>query len=150
MPLPLGETSTAGNLKLVKFADNFPNWGDTMNTNLDVIDAAVSAVQTGSASVAIDAINAELGAPDGIATLDDSAKIPIDQIPTAALPTQPVVFPQSTPLAIWVIVHNLGKYPNVVIVDSSGAFVVGGIKYDSFDQVTLTFSGAFSGTAVLT
>jgi len=51
--------------------------------------------------------------------------------------------------ATWVIVHNLNKYPSVSVVDSGGTVVVGGIVYDSINQVTLTFSAAFSGKAYL-
>jgi hypothetical protein len=58
-------------------------------------------------------------------------------------------FVQSLPLATWIIVHNMGTYPSVTVIDSSGNWVIGGIHYDSVYQVTLTFSGAFSGTAVL-
>ena len=58
-------------------------------------------------------------------------------------------FNQGVPSASWEIVHSLGTYPTIAIVDSSGNLVVGGVHYDSLDQVTLTFSGAFSGIAVL-
>jgi len=61
----------------------------------------------------------------------------------------PFTFNQLTPASTWVIVHNLGTFPSVTVVDSSGNWVVGGVHYDSPDQVTLTFSGGFSGTAVL-
>lgn len=56
---------------------------------------------------------------------------------------------QSGVSASWVIVHNLGAYPNVTVVDSGGTVVEGDIAYDSDSQVTLTFSSAFSGTAYL-
>lgn len=49
----------------------------------------------------------------------------------------------------WVIVHNLNKYPAVSIVDSAGDEVIGNVHYDSLNQVTLTFAGAFKGNATL-
>jgi hypothetical protein len=56
-------------------------------------------------------------------------------------------FTQGTPLATWVVVHNLGKFPSVVVEDSTGDLVLGDIHYDNPNQVTLNFSGAFSGVA---
>jgi hypothetical protein len=56
-------------------------------------------------------------------------------------------FTQSTPLATWVVLHNLNKYPSVVIEDSSGETVLGDVHYDNLNQCTLSFSGAFSGIA---
>ncbi len=54
---------------------------------------------------------------------------------------------QQIPSDTWVLVHNLNKYPSVTIVDSSGEEVIGSIKHDSVNQVTATFSAAFSGSA---
>lgn len=56
---------------------------------------------------------------------------------------------QSTPSNVWVITHGLGTFPSVTVTDSSGNWVIGSVHYDSVDQVTITFSSAFSGTAVL-
>lgn len=56
---------------------------------------------------------------------------------------------QSESSATWVIVHNLNKYPCTVIVNSAGEEVIGDIKYDSTNQITVTFKGAFKGTAIL-
>ena len=56
---------------------------------------------------------------------------------------------QATPANPWVIVHGLGFEPNVVVIDSAGDEVVGNIHHDSANQVTITFSGAFSGRATL-
>ena len=51
--------------------------------------------------------------------------------------------------AVWVITHNLSKHPSITVVDSADTVVVGRVDYDSDNQVTLTFSGAFSGKAYL-
>ena len=50
---------------------------------------------------------------------------------------------------IWVINHNLQKFPAVVVKDSAGTIVIGDINYIDENNVTLTFSGAFSGEAFL-
>ena len=47
----------------------------------------------------------------------------------------------------WVAVHNLEKYPCVTIVDSGGTTVGGTVRYDSINQVTITFNAPFSGDA---
>jgi hypothetical protein len=57
------------------------------------------------------------------------------------------VYVQSSPSATWVINHNLNKYCSVTVVDSADNTVYGEVLYNSLNQVTLTFSGAFSGEA---
>lgn len=59
------------------------------------------------------------------------------------------VHDQMTPSATWVIVHNLGFYPNVRIEDSAGSDVEGDVTQDSVNQMTVTFASAFSGKAYL-
>ena len=59
------------------------------------------------------------------------------------------VFNQASPLAVWVITHSLGRYPAVSVVDSSGNVVEGDIRYNSNDQLTISFVGAFGGSAYL-
>ena len=54
---------------------------------------------------------------------------------------------QSIPLATWVVTHNLAKKAVVTVVDSTNTVVYGGIAYNSDNQMTLSFSGAFSGYA---
>ena len=49
----------------------------------------------------------------------------------------------------WAIDHNLGKRPSVMIVDSAGSVVIGDISYTSDNQITLSFSAPFSGSAYL-
>ena len=56
---------------------------------------------------------------------------------------------QSTTSSSWVITHNLGFYPNIVVQDSANSIVEGEIVYDSANQVTLNFQAAFSGMAYL-
>lgn len=59
------------------------------------------------------------------------------------------IFNQTVPSDTWVIQHDLGKMPAVVVTDSGGSVVEGDIQYESDLQVTITFSSAFSGIAYL-
>jgi hypothetical protein len=49
----------------------------------------------------------------------------------------------------WVITHNLGFYPNVVVTDSAGTVVEGDISFQSVNQLTVTLTHAISGYAYL-
>lgn len=54
---------------------------------------------------------------------------------------------QLIPNEVWVIVHNLGRYCALSVLDSAGSLVIGDVVYNSADQITVTFSSAFGGTA---
>lgn len=56
---------------------------------------------------------------------------------------------QAVPSDTWVIAHNLGKYPSVSVVDSSGGEVEGEVSHTSPNQLTVVFSAGFSGSAYL-
>lgn len=57
---------------------------------------------------------------------------------------------QAVAAASWVVTHNLVRFPSVTVVDTSGNRILGfEAVYDSANQVTLTFSAAFSGKAYL-
>jgi hypothetical protein len=49
--------------------------------------------------------------------------------------------------ASWVVVHNLGKYVAVEVVDTGDSVIIPNIHYDSINQITLTFAAATSGKA---
>lgn len=54
---------------------------------------------------------------------------------------------QSIPSSEWTITHNLNKRPSVVVVDSADNVVIGEVEYINDNQVTLRFTGGFSGKA---
>ena len=54
---------------------------------------------------------------------------------------------QTTPLAVWTVVHNLGRIPAITVIDSGANSVWGDYTYPDLNTTTLTFSAAFSGTA---
>jgi len=56
---------------------------------------------------------------------------------------------QPTASAQWVVVHNLGKYPSVSVVDTSDVEVIGEVEHNSDSQLTIKFSAAFSGKAFI-
>jgi len=56
---------------------------------------------------------------------------------------------QLQPSEVWVINHNLNCYPSVTVVDSAGTVVIGDVTYNSENQITITFRGAFAGYAYL-
>jgi TRAP-type uncharacterized transport system substrate-binding protein len=58
-------------------------------------------------------------------------------------------YKQISPSSTWVILHNLNRRPNVSIVDSGGSVVIGDVHYDNDNQITLSFTAAFSGEAYL-
>jgi len=45
------------------------------------------------------------------------------------------------------VVHNLGRKPAVVVVDSGGSQVLGDVAYVDQNTVTLTFTAPFGGQA---
>jgi hypothetical protein len=49
----------------------------------------------------------------------------------------------------WVIVHNMNKYPSVTIVDSGSNVMIGDVSYTSRNEVIVSFTAAFAGTAHL-
>lgn len=57
------------------------------------------------------------------------------------------IYNQIAASAVWVVEHNLGKYPSVTIVDSANTVMIGDIRYIDTNNVVLTFTAAFSGKA---
>lgn len=57
---------------------------------------------------------------------------------------------QGAPAETWYIVHNLGIYPRVTVIDSAGSVVEGDVTYLSPNELTIDFSAAFAGEAYLT
>lgn len=60
-----------------------------------------------------------------------------------------ITFRQDTPASVWTIVHSLGTFPSVTVLDSTGAQVMGDLSYLDGNTVQLIFSAPFSGVAYL-
>lgn len=54
---------------------------------------------------------------------------------------------QQTASAAWNIAHNLGKNPSVTVTNSADVEVIGDIEYVDLNNLTITFTSAFSGKA---
>jgi hypothetical protein len=59
------------------------------------------------------------------------------------------VHTQTSPSALWTVIHNLGKNPSVEVVDSGGSEIVPDVHYDNINQVSISFGSATSGKAYL-
>ena len=59
------------------------------------------------------------------------------------------VFSQAVPATTWNIQHNLAKFPSITVIDSANTVVTGQYTYIDINNVTLTFSAGFAGTAYL-
>lgn len=62
-----------------------------------------------------------------------------------------VAFSWSPPSAqqIWVIPHNLGKFPSVTVLDSENRVVTAAVTYLNINSVEVAFAFATTGTAYL-
>lgn len=58
-------------------------------------------------------------------------------------------FKQTQPSSTWEIQHNLGKMPNVKIIDTLKQLCFGDVFYDDMNKVTIKFGAAESGEAYL-
>lgn len=56
---------------------------------------------------------------------------------------------QALPSGTWIINHGLNRFPQVTVTDSAGTVVEGSISYDSSNTITITFSAAFAGRALI-
>lgn len=77
------------------------------------------------------------------------ANTPAVQANTAKESDKNYVHEQSVPAAVWTIIHNLGKFPNVVVFDSAKTEVGGLVDYVDENTLTVTFNYAFGGKATL-
>jgi hypothetical protein len=49
----------------------------------------------------------------------------------------------------WTVAHNMNKYPSINIVDTANDIIMGEVRYNSLNQLTITFTAAVSGKAYL-
>jgi hypothetical protein len=59
------------------------------------------------------------------------------------------VHDQQVASATWVINHNLGKFASIHIVDTAGDEIIGEVRYNSINQMTVTFTSLVSGKAYI-
>lgn len=58
-------------------------------------------------------------------------------------------FEQGQSSEMWIINHNLSKFPSVTVVDTAGTALVGEVTYLSKDSLMIKFSTPFTGKAYL-
>lgn len=56
---------------------------------------------------------------------------------------------QGVAATTWTVVHNLGKFPAVTVVDSAGTTVEGTVDHIDINTLTINFAVPFSGTAYM-
>ncbi len=71
----------------------------------------------------------------------------VDDMVFGEVSGQRYVHTQVSPLSVWLVQHDLNSFPSVTIVDSGGSVVMGDIKYNSSNEIEITFSAEFSGKA---
>ncbi len=72
---------------------------------------------------------------------------PGPQGPSGAQGSVFYVHTQAVASAVWTINHNLNGNPTAVVLDSAGTQCEGTFSYSSGNQMVITFSSAFTGTA---
>lgn len=59
------------------------------------------------------------------------------------------VFTQATPSVLWIINHNLNKFPSVTVVNINNVTMYGEVTYVNENNLQIEFSAGFSGKAYL-
>lgn len=59
------------------------------------------------------------------------------------------VYVQQSASKTWTIKHDLNKFPSITVIDSAGTKVQGEVVYTDINNITISFSSAFSGKAYL-
>lgn len=59
------------------------------------------------------------------------------------------VFNQNVASSLWEINHNLNKFPSVTVVDSGNNIVIGEVIYINENNLQISFTSPFSGSAYL-
>ena len=54
---------------------------------------------------------------------------------------------QAVASSVWTINHNLGGQPTAVVLDSAGTQCEGTFSYPTINQMIITFTAPFTGTA---
>jgi len=66
---------------------------------------------------------------------------------TSGSSSQSYIHTQGIASNVWLITHNMNKFPAVTVVDSAENQVIGDIEYIDENRVMVTFTGAFKGKA---
>ena len=58
-------------------------------------------------------------------------------------------FTQGAPATVWYVQHDLEKFPSVSVINNNNIIVIGQVEYINKNNLTITFSAAFTGKAYL-
>ena len=112
----------------------------------DVIDVDLSYLAS-SGSIATASINVNTNILTIADTDGNTITVDLSHLDNSADADKNYVHNQIASSTTWSVAHNLDKFVSVVIVDSAGSVVIGDVSYVDANNVTLTFSAAFSGKA---
>ena len=115
--------------------------GSIQNVDIDINTPGKSLITKIVAGDGIQILST--GADDGTGVVTVSASKSSNNI-------KQVTYSQQVSVQEWNIVHNLGLYPEVTVIDESGSKVFCDIYYESLNNVKLIFETSFSGIAALT
>ena len=73
----------------------------------------------------------------------------IIQFDTDSTGDKTFVFTQAAPATVWNILHNLGKFPSVSVINNNDIVINGEVTYIDNNNVQLNFSAGFTGKAYL-
>jgi hypothetical protein len=84
----------------------------------------------------------------------DDVSVPYSATPTGgvalvAVPFAEFEFQQGVAASTWAINHGRGYHPGVRVLDSAGTLVEGTVSYPDANNITVSFSAPFAGTAYL-
>jgi hypothetical protein len=85
----------------------------------------------------------------GEGALEDKAVYDFALFTLASQGSPTFIFTQGVPATTWNILHNLGKFPSITVIDNADTVVTGEYTYIDNNNVTLTFSAGFAGKAYL-
>lgn len=109
---------------------NIPSSTDTSNWNTAYDNMITAASITGGTTKTLNL------------TQQDGGSVTVSYVDT-------YVHTQGSAASTWSITHNMNKYPSVTIIDSANNVVEGEIEYISANELEVSFSGGFTGTAYM-
>lgn len=120
----------------------------SLSTETQSLDIGLSQI---TQSVGIDVETSGLAAVHHDETLkgEGTTALPLGIADDVMAKIETFTFEQGIAADVWVIEHNLDKYPSVSVVDSANNIVSGNVHYIDENNLTITFNGAFTGKAFL-
>ena len=148
-------TAIAFSKKTISLVDISPMVDLLLNQNIKITNS----VQGGQSNYAIYVVVSITNLADAfllnLTHVGSSGTPALDSIAVAAIGVSDVetdkffTFDQPNASSVWNISHNLSKFPSVSVVDSANNIVQGFTTYSDNNNLTISFTAAFSGKAYL-